>query len=56
MCASCGCGKAEDKHGDQRNITLSDLQGAASAANTSVEQVITNLRQAAGSGGGQTQR
>jgi hypothetical protein len=56
MCASCGCGKAEDQHGDQRNITLGDLQGAASAANISVEKVISNLQQAAGSGSGQTQR
>ena len=31
MCVSCGCGSPEDKHGDDRNITLSELQAAADA-------------------------
>jgi hypothetical protein len=54
MCASCGCGKAEDQHGDQRHIKMSDLQAAAKAANTDIGTVINNMRDMAskaGSGG-----
>jgi hypothetical protein len=47
MCASCGCGKPNDNHGDSRNITLNQLQGAAEAANISVGEVGDNLAEAA---------
>jgi len=45
MCASCGCGKPNDDHGDSRNITLQDLDQAAQAAGTTREQVVENMAQ-----------
>lgn len=45
MCISCGCGKANDDHGDSRNITLQDLDQAARAAGTTREQVMQNIVQ-----------
>jgi hypothetical protein len=57
MCVSCGCGVPEDKHGDDRNITLSEIRAAAEAANISVEEVVENIETGvsseAGSQGGQ---
>jgi hypothetical protein len=44
MCVSCGCGAVEDKHGDDRNITLSDLKDAAAAANINMSQLAMNLQ------------
>jgi hypothetical protein len=43
MCVSCGCGKFEDSHGDERNISVSSLQRAAAASNLTVDQVLGNL-------------
>lgn len=48
MCASCGCGTPNDNHADSSNITLDDLDRAASAAGISREQVVENLRSSAG--------
>jgi hypothetical protein len=45
MCASCGCGRAEDEHGDPRHIKLSEIQAAAKAANVDPAKVIDNMRQ-----------
>jgi hypothetical protein len=45
MCVSCGCGKLYDNHGDQRNITMQDLDQAAEAAGTTREQVSQNINQ-----------
>jgi hypothetical protein len=47
MCASCGCGKFEEDHGDDRNLTLKDLKAAAQAADVSLQEVVQNLSQAA---------
>lgn len=47
MCISCGCGHANDAHGDSRNITLGDLDQAAQAAGTTRDQVIQNIAQCA---------
>jgi len=44
MCISCGCGAAEKRHGDDRNITLGDLQSAAVAAGISLVQLSMNLQ------------
>jgi hypothetical protein len=44
MCASCGCGKPNDNHGDTANITLDDLERAARAAGVSTAQVADNLK------------
>ena len=43
MCMSCGCGKPNDDHGDQRNITQADLDRAAQAANISPDQAAQNI-------------
>lgn len=45
MCLSCGCNKPNEKHGDDRNITMQDLQSAAQAAEMSTEEVVTNIQQ-----------
>ena len=46
MCASCGCGKVNEDHNDDRHLTMRDLEQAAKAADIDVEQVIENLRDA----------
>jgi len=43
MCASCGCGKPDEQHGDSANITKSQINDAARAAETTPEQVVQNL-------------
>ena len=50
MCASCGCGMIHDDHGDERLITLEDLQQAAEASGISVSEVVRNLQAAAQQG------
>lgn len=50
MCASCGCGMVHDNHGDERMITLDDLQQAADASGISVADVVRNLEEAAEQG------
>jgi predicted nucleic acid-binding Zn-ribbon protein len=47
MCASCGCGKFNDDHGDDRHITGDQIRDAAEAADISVTEVVNNLQQAA---------
>jgi hypothetical protein len=46
MCLSCGCGKPEDKHGDERNIILSEVIAAGQAAGISPQQAAENINQA----------
>lgn len=46
MCASCGCGMVHDDHGDERMITLDDLERAAEASDITVDEVVGNLREA----------
>ncbi|MGB2694247.1 MAG: hypothetical protein WBD55_03565 [Dehalococcoidia bacterium] len=53
MCASCGCGELNEDQGDDRHITLQDLEAAAEAADISVDEVSNNLRDAASQGGAQ---
>jgi hypothetical protein len=48
MCASCGCGKFEESHGDERNLTLTDLKDAAEAGGVSLQEVAKNIQAAAG--------
>src|SRR5215467_9741275 len=48
MCASCGCGKPDDDHGDSRNITMSDLDRAAQAAGTTRDKVVQNIMSSSG--------
>jgi hypothetical protein len=44
MCVSCGCGKLEENHGDERNITLSQLKSAAEAGGIGMSQLAANLQ------------
>ena len=46
MCTSCGCGMVNADHGDERHITLGDLEAAASAADLSAEDVAQNIQDA----------
>ena len=46
MCASCGCGRVNDNHGDERHLIMQDLQDAAEAADISVAEVVQNLQDA----------
>jgi len=48
MCASCGCGRVDDDHGDVRHLTMTDLKDAAQAAGITVPEVAKNLEWAAG--------
>ena len=43
MCISCGCQRPRDDHSDLRNITLDDLEAAASAAGISVDEAARNV-------------
>ena len=47
MCASCGCKMFEDDHGDNRHITIQELQAAAEAADITVQEAANNLKDAA---------
>ena len=55
MCLDCGCGKPNDRHGDDRHITMDDLRAAAEASEISVDEAARNIadgaRQAQQSGG-----
>jgi hypothetical protein len=46
MCVSCGCGKLNDNHGDNRHITMQQMQQAAEAAGTSMADVARNIQRA----------
>ena len=48
MCVSCGCGKLNDNHGDERNITIDQIQKAASAAGFSPSDVVKNMQKGVG--------
>jgi hypothetical protein len=52
MCLSCGCGEPNASHGDDRHITMADLEAAAQASNISplqaAENIIDGLRQTDG--------
>ena len=46
MCVSCGCGKADDDHGDKRNLTMKHIEDAAKAAKAEAKDVVENIRKA----------
>ena len=46
MCLSCGCGEPEDNHGDNRHITVADLQEAAEAAEITPDEAAHNIVEA----------
>lgn len=47
MCANCGCGIPEDRHGEERNILWSDIEAAADANDQTPEQAIANMQEMA---------
>ncbi len=47
MCATCGCGIPEDKHGDERNINWSEIEAAAQANDISADEAVKNIQEMA---------
>jgi ribosomal protein S26 len=47
MCANCGCGIPEDKHGDDRNINWSEIVASAEANDISPQQAVQNIQEMA---------
>ena len=47
MCATCGCGIPEDKHGDERNINWSEIEAAAQANEISADDAVKNIQEMA---------
>ncbi len=47
MCATCGCGIPEDKHGDERNINWSQIEAAAQASDISTDEAVKNIEEMA---------
>lgn len=45
MCLSCGCKKANENHGDDRHITMSDIEAAAKAENSTTGDVVRNIQE-----------
>jgi hypothetical protein len=51
MCANCGCGIPEDKHGDERNINWSEIVASAEANDISPQQAVKNIQEMAANQG-----
>ena len=49
MYVSCGCGKADDDHGDKRNLTMKHIEDAAKAAKSDPKGVAENIRKSVAS-------
>jgi hypothetical protein len=43
MCLSCGCGEPDERHGDDRHITLEDIQNAAQASDITPMEAAQNI-------------
>ncbi len=43
MCLSCGCGEPNERHGDDRHITMDDLNAAAQASEIDAQQAAQNI-------------
>ncbi len=43
MCLDCGCGEPNERHGDDRHITMDDVKAAAQASEISVEEAGKNI-------------
>lgn len=52
MCMSCGCKQPNEDHGDERHITMQDLEAAAEADGISVQEVIQNIAEGYQEAGG----
>ena len=43
MCLDCGCGEPNERHGDDRHITMDDVTAAAAASEISVDEAARNI-------------
>jgi hypothetical protein len=43
MCLDCGCGEPNERHGDNRHITMDDVKAAAEASEISVDEAARNI-------------
>lgn len=43
MCLDCGCGEPNERHGDDRHITMDDIRAAAEASEISVDEAARNI-------------
>ena len=43
MCLDCGCGEPNERHGDDRHITIDDVKAAAQASEISVDEAARNI-------------
>ena len=43
MCLDCGCGEPNERHGDDRHITMDDVKAAADASEISVDEAARNI-------------
>ena len=43
MCLDCGCGEPNERHGDDRHITMDDVKAAAQASEISVDEAARNI-------------
>jgi hypothetical protein len=43
MCLDCGCGKPNDRHGDERHITMDDVKNAAEASGINESEARQNI-------------
>ena len=43
MCLDCGCGEPNERHGDDRHITMDDVRAAAEASEISVDEAARNI-------------
>jgi hypothetical protein len=43
MCLDCGCGEPNERHGDDRHITMDDVHAAAQASEISVDEAARNI-------------
>jgi hypothetical protein len=44
MCLSCGCGQPNERHGNDDNITMEDLEKAGAAADISPAEAANNIQ------------
>lgn len=43
MCLDCGCGEPNEKHGDDRHLTMDDVQQAAEASEITQQEATQNI-------------
>jgi len=43
MCLDCGCMKPNDEHGDNRHLTMKQVEDAAKASDISVDEAVKNI-------------